>query len=936
MTDETHTPPDDRRGGVAPIAIEDELKRSYLDYAMSVIVSRALPDVRDGLKPVHRRILFSMNEQGHTPDRSYVKSARIVGDVMGKYHPHGDVAIYDTLVRLAQPFSMNLLLIDGQGNFGSVDNDPPAAMRYTESRMTRAAMSILADLDKDTVDFKDNYDGSEQEPVVLPSRIPNLLVNGAGGIAVGMATNIPPHNLGEVVDACLAYIDNPEIGLDELLDIVPGPDFPTGGEIIGRTGARNALMTGRGSVVMRGKASIEEIRKEREAIVIHSIPYQVNKAALVERIAELVREKRVEGVADLRDESDRDGMRIVVEMKRDASAEVILNQLYRFTPLQSSFGVNMLALNRGRPEQMGLREMITAFVEFREEVVVRRTKFELSKARDRGHVLVGLAIAVANIDEFIHIIRSSKDPSEARERLIAKDWPAGDMLPLVELIADPRTLVIDANKIRLTDEQARAILALTLSRLTGLGRDEIFGEARELAEVIRGHLEILASRERVMGIVREELVEVREAFAVPRRTEIVEGDADVEDEDLIERAEMVITVTHGGYVKRTPLSIYRTQHRGGKGRSGMATKDEDAVTRVFSANTHTPMLFFSSGGKAYKLKVWRLPLGTPTSRGKAFVNLLPIEPGESITSILALPEDEATWDQYDVMFATRSGNVRRNKLSDFVDIRRNGKIAMKLDEGDSIVGVGVCNAGQNDILLTTALGRCIRFATEEVRVFAGRDSTGVRGVRLADGDSVISMAILRSVPASPAERAAYLKHAKAMRAAMGEGEEGDDTAAVEDDDAEAGDEMASLSPERIAELGAAEEVILTVSTEGFGKRTSAYEFRRTGRGGQGLLAQDLTKRGGKLAGSFPVDEGDEILLVSDQGQLIRIPVRQVRLAGRNTQGVIIFRKAADEHVVSVERLADTGADEEEVLDQAADETRDVPEGGEGDAPADEG
>jgi DNA gyrase subunit A len=929
LTDENTTPPDDRRGGVAPIAIEDELKRSYLDYAMSVIVSRALPDVRDGLKPVHRRILFSMNEQGHTPDRSYVKSARVVGDVMGKYHPHGDVAIYDTLVRMAQPFSMSLLLIDGQGNFGSVDNDPPAAMRYTESRMTRAALAILADLDKDTVDFKDNYDGSEQEPVVLPSRVPNLLVNGAGGIAVGMATNIPPHNLGEIVDACLAYVDNPAVTLDELLDIVPGPDFPTGGEIIGRTGARQALMTGRGSVIMRGKATIEEIRKEREAIIITAIPYQVNKAGLVERIAELVREKRIEGIADLRDESDRQGMRVVVEMKRDASAEVILNQLYRYTPLQSSFGVNMLALNRGRPQQMGLREMVTAFVDFREEVVVRRTKFELGKARDRGHVLVGLAIAVANIDDFIQIIRSSKDPAEARERLVARDWPAGDMLPLVELIADPRTLVIDGREIRLTDEQARAILALTLSRLTGLGRDEIFGEARTLAASIQEYLDILGSRERVMGIVREELVEVRTNFAVPRRTDIVEGDADVEDEDLIARDEMVITVTHGGYVKRTPLSIYRTQHRGGKGRSGMATKEEDAVTRVFSANTHTPMLFFSSGGKAYKLKVWRLPLGTPTSRGKAFVNLLPIEPGESITSILPLPEDESSWDQFDVMFATRSGGVRRNKLSDFIDIRRNGKIAMKLDEGDAIVGVGVCNAGQNDILLTTALGRCIRFVTEEVRVFAGRDSTGVRGIRLAEGDSVISMAILRAVPASPAERAAYLKHAKAMRIATGEADEGEDAATADEDEAEAADGEAALSPERIAELGAAEETILTVSTEGFGKRTSAYEFRRTGRGGQGLLAQDLTKRGGRLAASFPVEDGDQILLVTDQGQLIRTPVGQVRLAGRNTQGVTIFRKGADEHVVSVERLADNGEDDETPGDEIADAAPDAPAGDEG-------
>ncbi|HTE38276.1 MAG TPA: DNA gyrase subunit A, partial [Reyranella sp.] len=785
----------------------------------------------------------------------------------------------DTLVRMAQPFSMSLLLIDGQGNFGSVDNDPPAAMRYTECRLTKAAMSILADLDKDTVDFKDNYDGSEHEPVVLPSRIPNLLVNGAGGIAVGMATNIPPHNLGEVVDACLAYIDNPDISLDALLDIVPGPDFPTGGEIIGRTGARTALMTGRGSVIMRGTATVEEIRKDREAIIIHSIPYQLNKAALVERIAELVREKRIEGISDLRDESDRQGMRIVIEMKRDAPADVILNQLYRFTPLQSSFGVNMLALNRGRPQQMGLRDMVTAFVDFREEVVVRRTKFELSKSRDRGHVLVGLAIAVANIDEFIHIIRSSKDPAEARERLIAKDWPAGDMLPLVELIQDPRTLVIDQNLIRLSDEQARAILALTLSRLTGLGREEIFGEAQELATAIQGFLDILASRERVMAIVREELVEVRAAYAVPRRTQIVDGDADVEDEDLIAREDMVITVTHGGYVKRTPLSIYRTQHRGGRGRSGMAIKDEDAVTRVFSASTHTPMLFFSSGGKAYKLKVWRLPVGTPTSRGKAFVNLLPIEPGESITSILPLPEDEASWDQYDVMFATRSGGVRRNKLSDFADIRRNGKIAMKLDEGDAIIGVGVCNARVNDILLTTALGRCIRFATEEVRVFAGRDSTGVRGIRLAEGDSVISMAILRSVLATPDERTAYVKHANAMRRAVnGEGEEAEEVATADDD--EEGGEGAALSGDRIAELGAAEEFILTVSTEGYGKRTSAYEFRRTGRGGQGLLAQDLTRKGGRLAASFPVEDFDQILLVTDQGQLIRTPVNQVRIVGR--------------------------------------------------------
>ena len=887
---------------MSPISIEDEVKKSYLDYAMSVIVSRALPDLRDGLKPVQRRILYSMNEQGHTPDRGYVKSARVVGDVMGKYHPHGDLSIYDTLVRMAQPFSMSLLLIDGQGNFGSVDNDPPAAMRYTECRLTKAAMSIMADLDKDTVDFKENYDGKEREPAVLPSRIPNLLVNGAGGIAVGMATNIPPHNLGEIVDACVALIDRPDMPLDELLDIVPGPDFPTGGEIIGRTGARQALMTGRGSVVVRGVAIIEGIRKDREAIIITAIPFQVNKAAMVERIAELVREKRIEGVGDLRDESDRAGMRVVIELKRDASAEVVLNQLYRFTPLQSAFPVNALALNRGRPEQLGLRDMLAAFIDFREEVVVRRTRHELSKARDRAHVLVGLAIAVANIDEVIHIIRTSRDPAEARERLVARDWPIGDMMPLIELVADPRTVVVDGDQVRLTDEQTRAILALTLSRLTGLGREDILAEARELAAAIKDYLDLLGSREAIMAVVRAELVEVREAFAVPRRTIIVEGDADVEDEDLIAREDMVITVTHGGYVKRTPLATYRTQHRGGRGRSGMSTKEEDAVTRVFSASTHAPMLFFASSGKAYKLKVWRLPLGTPTSRGKAFVNLFPIEPGETMTSILALPEEEAVWDSLDVMFATRSGRVRRNKLSDFVQINRNGKIAMKLDgdesmAGDAIVGVSLCTAA-DDVLLTSALGRCIRFSVDEVRVFAGRESTGVRGIRLADDDSVISMAVLHGVDATPAERSAYLRHASAMRSAAG----GEDLDAGIDEADEADGDEESLSLERLARLGGAEEFVLTVSSEGFGKRTSAYDYRRSGRGGQGLIAHDLSRRGGRLVASFPVEDADEILLVTDQGQLIRVPVGQVRIAGRNTQGVTIFRTADNEHVVSVERL----------------------------------
>ena len=883
---------------MSPIHIEDELKKSYLDYAMSVIVSRALPDVRDGLKPVHRRILYSMHDLGMASDRSYSKSARVVGDVLARFHPHGDQSVYDALVRMAQDFSMGLLLVDGQGNFGSIDNDPPAQMRYTECRMTKAAEALMADIDLDTVDFKENYDGKDTEPTVMPARIPNLLVNGSGGIAVGMATNIPPHNLGEIVDACLAMIDDPDVGLDKLLEIVPGPDFPTGGEIIGRTGARQALMTGRGSVIMRGVATIEEIRKDREAIIITSVPYQVNKAAMVERIAELVREKRIEGISDLRDESDRQGLRVVVELKRDASAEVVLNQLYRFTPLQSSFGVNALALNRGRPQQMGLRDMLTAFIDFREEVVVRRTRFQLNKARDRGHVLVGLAIAVVNIDEVIHIIRSSKDPAEARERLVGRDWPVGDMMPLIELIADPRTALIEGARVRLTDEQARAILGLTLARLTGLGREEIFGEANELAATISALLELLSSRTNIMAVVREELVEVRTNFAVPRRSQIVEGDADLEDEDLIVREDMVITVTHGGYVKRTPLSTYRTQHRGGRGRSGMSTKNEDAVTRVFSASTHAPMLFFSSGGKAYKLKVWRLPVGTPTSRGKAFINLFPIEPGETMTSILTLPEDEATWDRLDVMFATRSGSVRRNKLSDFVQVNRNGKIAMKLDPGDSIIGVALCTA-VDDVLLTTAAARCIRFPVDDVRVFAGRESTGVRGIRLGGGDTVISMAVLRSVEATPAERGAYLKHAAAMRAAAN-GDEAEAAPVTEDED-ETGEQV-SLSIERIAELGAAEQHILTVSSEGFGKRTSAYDYRRTGRGGQGLIAHDLTKRGGRLVASFPVEDADEILLVTDQGQLIRVPVGQIRIAGRNTQGVTIFRTGEDEHVVSVERL----------------------------------
>jgi DNA gyrase subunit A len=889
---------------IAPIAIEDELRRSYLDYAMSVIVSRALPDVRDGLKPVHRRILYSMHELNMTPERSYMKCARVVGDVLGRLHPHGDASVYMALVRMAQPFSMGLMLVDGQGNFGSVDGDMPASMRYTECRMQSSAMALLADIDKDTVDFQPNYDGKELEPVVLPARYPNLLVNGAGGIAVGMATNIPPHNLGEIVDACVALLDDPDIGHDQLLEIVPGPDFPTGGEIMGRTGARNALLDGRGSVVVRGKASIEEIRKDREAIIITEIPYQVNKQTLIERIAEMVREKRLEGIADIRDESSREGMRIVVELKRDAPGDVVLNQLYRWSALQSSFGVNMLALNHGRPEQMGLRAMLDAFLDFREEVVVRRVKFELAKARDRGHVLVGLATAVANIDEVIHIIRSSADPAEARERLQGKPWPVGDMIALVELIADPRSVVIDGDKLRLTDEQARAILALTLSRLTGLGRDEIMSEARELADVIQGHLTLLSDRKNIIAVIREDLLAVKAEFAVPRRTMIGEGEGDMEDEDLIPREEMVVSVTHGGYVKRVALNAYRTQHRGGKGRSGVAMKDDDAVVGVFSASTHTPVLFFATNGKAYKLKTWRLPLGGPTSRGKAFVNLLPIEPGDTIMNVLPLPEDEADWANYDIMFATKSGDVRRNKLSDFATVNRAGKIAMKLEEGDHMVGVGLCCA-DDDILLTTAMGRAIRFKADDVRVFKGRDSTGVRGIRLQDGDEVISMAVLGRVDATPEERAAYVKHAAAMRRAA----TGEDEPATPDADEEAVAD-AALSVERIAELGAAEQFILTITDTGFGKRSSAYEYRRTGRGGQGLTAHGLGGRAGdRLAAAFPVEDSDELLMVTSGGQMIRTRVDQVRIVGRSSQGVTIFRTAEGERVVSVERLPEVAGAE---------------------------
>ncbi|MBI1359663.1 MAG: DNA gyrase subunit A [Alphaproteobacteria bacterium] len=918
--DDTRDPTKDGAGDISPISITTEMKKSYLDYAMSVIVSRALPDVRDGLKPVHRRILYAAHEGGYTHDKPFRKSANIVGDVIGRYHPHGDQSIYDALVRMAQTFAMSVPLIEGQGNFGSIDGDPPAAMRYTESRMARVTDNLLDDIDKDTVNFEPNYDGSRREPSVLPARFPNLLVNGAGGIAVGMATNIPPHNLGEIIDAAIALIDNPAIDDMALLDIVPGPDFPTGGLIIGRAGSRNGLITGRGSVIMRARTHIEETKGGREAIIATEIPYQVNKSTMVEKIAELVRDKRIEGISDLRDESDRNGIRVVVEVKRDASADIVLNQLFRFTPMQTSFGVNMLALNGGRPELMNLRLMLQAFLQFREEVVARRTKFELNKARDRAHVLVGLALAVANIDEIIRIIRFSPDPPAARVALLSRSWPAQDMGPLIGLIADRRTHMDEKGEIRLSDEQAQAILDLRLQRLTGLGRDEIGNEAKGLSDAIQEYLDILRSRGRVLQIIKDELSAVRDKFAVPRRSEFVEADLDLEDEAFIEREDMVVMVTHGGYVKRTALSAYRTQNRGGKGRGAMDTKDEDFVIRLFAADTHTEILFFSSTGMVYKQKVWRLPLGAPNSRGKALVNILPLQAGERITSVMPLPDSEEEQGKLNILFATRSGGVRRNMLADFVSVNRAGKIAMKLeDEGDAIVGVQICSA-EDDVLMTTALGQCIRFPVEQVRVFTGRTSTGVRGIRLGAGDELIAMSILHHVEATPAETRAYLRHANALRRAEGEEEAEDAVDEVEDEaeegaagDAAQGASTASngevtLTASRIEELAAAEQFILTLTQDGMGKRASAFDYRITGRGGKGLIAHKLGK-GGRLAASFPVSDADEIMLVTDAGQLIRCAVDQIRIAGRATQGVRVLRVAAGERVVSVERLEDQSGDE---------------------------
>ena len=886
------------------VSITDELKTSYLDYAMSVIVSRAIPDLRDGLKPVHRRILYAMHETGNTHDKAYRKSARPVGDVMGKYHPHGDSAIYDALVRMAQDFSMSLPLLDGQGNFGSMDGDNPAAMRYTEVRMDKPSAFLLADIDKDTVNFQDNYDGKDQEPTVLPARFPNMLVNGAGGIAVGMATNIPPHNLGEVINATLGLIDNPDLSSEELIQYVPGPDFPTGGIMLGRSGARKAYIEGRGSVIIRAKTRVEEIRKDRYAIVIDEIPYQVNKASMIEKIAEQVREKKIEGIAHVQDESDRNGVRVVVELKRDATAEVVLNQLYRFTPMQTSFGCNMLALNGGRPEQLTLRTFLTNFIDFREEIVARRTAYELRKARERSHVLCGLAVAVSNVDEVVATIRGSADAADAREKLMTRRWPAHDIAEYIQLIDDPTHTINEDGTYNLSETQARAILELRLQRLTQIGVKEVTDELQELAGKIREYLEILASRDRIMGIIRNELEEVKAQFAVPRRTEIVDWSGDMEDEDLIEREDMVVTVTSGGYIKRTPLADFRAQRRGGKGLSGMQTKDEDVVTTLFVANTHTQLLFFTTDGMAYKLKTWRLPQGGRTAKGKAIVNILPIPTGVSIAAIMPVDVPEEEWNNLQIIFATSAGDVRRNALSDFTNVRSNGKIAMDLPEGIELVNARI--AGEDDdVMLFTNSGRAIRFSTTDVRVFKGRKSTGVRGIRLIGEDRVVSMSIIRHFDATSDERSAYLKMRRAIAGMVDE--EGSS-------DEEGVSENTTISQERYAEMSAAENLILTITKGGSGKTSSSHDYPVRGRGGMGVAAMDKAMRGGEIVASFPVEMQDQIMLVTSKGQSIRVPVDGISFRSRSAGGVRVFNTGTDETVVSVAWIADQGEDDAEVID----------------------
>ncbi|KIC48736.1 DNA gyrase subunit A [Tateyamaria sp. ANG-S1] len=883
------------------VSIEAEMRTSYLDYAMSVIVSRAIPDLRDGLKPVHRRILYAMHETGNTHDKSYRKSARPVGDVMGKYHPHGDSAIYDALVRMAQDFSMSLPLLDGQGNFGSMDGDNPAAMRYTEVRMDKPAAFVLADIDKDTVDFQDNYDGKDREPTVLPARFPNMLVNGAGGIAVGMATNIPPHNLGEVVDACLALIEDPDLSSEALIDYVPGPDFPTGGIMLGRSGARKAYLEGRGSVIVRSKTRVEELRKDRYAIVIDEIPYQVNKATMIERIAEAAREKRIEGISHVQDESDRNGVRVVIELKRDATAEVVLNQLFRFTPMQTSFGCNMLALNGGRPEQLTLRRFLTSFLDFREEVVIRRTAFDLRKARDRSHILCGLAVAVSNVDEVVATIRSSADAAEARAKLMERRWPAAEIEGYLRLIDDPLSKMHDDGTYNLTEIQARAILDLRLQRLTQIGVKEVTDELEELAAKIKEYLEILGSRERIMGIISDELTEVKDQFAVPRRTEIVDWSGDMEDEDLIEREDMVVTVTSGGYIKRTPLANFRSQKRGGKGVSGMQTKEEDVITTLFVANTHTQLLFFTTDGMVYKLKTWRLPQGGRTSKGKAIVNILPIPQGVSIAAIMPVDRDEKEWDDLQVVFATSAGTVRRNKLSDFTNVKANGKIAMKFEDehADTTLINARIASNDDDVMLVTNSGRAIRFPATDVRVFNSRSSVGVRGVKLNGSDRVVSMSIIRHFDADAEERAAYLKQRRLM-AGVTEEPEGDE------DDVAPG----NLSPERYAEMSAAENLILTITATGSGKLSSSHDYPVRGRGGLGVAAMDKAMRGGDIVASFPVEMDDQIMLATSKGQSIRVPVEGISFRSRSAGGVRVFNTGKGEEVVSVAWIADQ-ADEED-------------------------
>ncbi|WP_272007500.1 DNA gyrase subunit A [Roseovarius sp. ZX-A-9] len=914
MTDTPQTPEDteentpERPQYDGPsVSISEEMKTSYLDYAMSVIVSRAIPDLRDGLKPVHRRILYAMHETNNTFDKPYRKSARPVGDVMGKYHPHGDSAIYDALVRMAQDFSMSLPLLDGQGNFGSMDGDNAAAMRYTEVRMAKVAGYLLADIDKDTVDFQDNYDGKDREPTVLPSRFPNMLVNGAGGIAVGMATNIPPHNLGEVINATLALIEDPDLSSEQLIEYVPGPDFPTGGIMLGRTGARKAYLEGRGSVIIRSKTRVEEIRKDRWAIIIDEIPYQVNKSTMIERIAETARDKKIEGIAHVQDESDRNGVRVVIELKRDATAEVVLNQLFRFTPMQTYFGCNMLALNGGRPEQLTLRRFLTSFISFREEVVARRTAYELRKARERSHILCGLAVAVSNVDEVVATIRASADAADAREKLMARRWPAGNILEYIALIDDPTHTANDDGTYNLSEAQARAILELRLQRLTQLGVKEVTDELQELAAKIKEYLAILASRERIMQIIADELTEVRDLFAVPRRTEIVDWSGDMEDEDLIEREDMVVTVTSGGYIKRTVLADFRSQKRGGKGVGGMATKEEDVVTTLFVANTHTQLLFFTTDGMVYKLKTWRLPQGGRTSKGKAIVNILPIPTGVSIAAIMPVDRDEDEWDDLQVVFATSAGTVRRNKLSDFTNVKSNGKIAMKFEgehEGTTLINARIAS-NDDDVMLVTSSGRAIRFPATDVRVFNSRNSVGVRGIRLTGKDKVVSMSIIRHFKAEADERAAYLKMRRAMAGIADDAEETSDE--------EDGNANMPLSQERYAEMSAAENLILTITAKGAGKLSSSHDYPLRGRGGMGVQAMDKAMRGGDLVASFPVELGDQIMLATSKGQSIRVPVEGISFRSRNAGGVKVFDTGKGEEVVSVARIADQG-DEAESAD----------------------